>query len=502
MKTMNRWGPVVLGVVVSVVASAVLTLYLGAELMFPGWGRMLGGGPRSFAGIDRDPGAPTPAPFEPPEDEGSPTRAEVLRMLRSRDFATLTHALEAKRVKVAQDIRHESEWNRVMRSFAITDPSITPLIEEWVAASPASVVPYIASGRHMHAMANEARGTKLARDTSREQIAGMERFLEKVNRDAGAALQRDPKEVIAYELLINVAQSAGAQTECGTVAQAGLTAAPASLRIRWALAMCRLPRWGGTRAGVEAIWEKARPFVADHPDLSVLRGIMAWDGGRLMDGDDAMRLLDQAIAAGPYPAFFLARAREHFDRDRLEAALEDVHLGLIISPQDPELLEYQFSALADLGRIDQASAALDVLAEVDPTNPDLAAWQNWVTRTQSASGPGSAWESYTRGRELLKAGDDAGALAAFQLAVQRDPAHFDSYQNIDYLLLKRREFDTVIRYWGAYLAQRPDDGRGYLERAGTNRHKGDMAAAQADLVKACELKNAQACGITKRQGWQ
>ena len=354
----------------------------------------------------------------------------------------------------------------------------------------------------MHSLANEARGTKSASETSRAQFAGMEHFLEKVGLDAAAALKHDSKEVLAYELLIDVARAAGSQTECGTIAQAGLTAAPASLRIRWALAMCRLPRWGGTRADVEAIWEKARPFVAEHPELSVLRGVMAFDEGRLLDGDDAMHLLDQALAAGPSPAYFLARAREHFGRDRLEAALEDVNLGLIISPQDPELLALQFSALADLGRIDQASAALDVLAEVDPTNPDLAQWQDWVTRTLTASGPGSAWESYTRGRELLKAGDDAGALAAFQQAVQRDPAHFDSYQNIDYLLLKRREFDTIIQHWGAYLARRPDDSRGYLERAGTNRHKGDTAAAQADIMKACELKNAQACGIAKSQGWQ
>lgn len=497
---MNRYGPVVVGVVVSIVLSFGLSQFLGQSL-FPGINRLVGG-PQTFAGIDRDPGAPTPAPFEPPEDEGSPTRAEVLRMLRSRDFATLTQTLEAKRARVAQDVRHEAEWNRVIATFGINDPSITPLIEDWVAASPDSIVPYVASGTHMYALAFDARGTKSARDTSRAQFAGMEKFLEKVNNDAGAALLRDPKEVLGYRLLIDVARAAGTQAECGTIARDGLTAVPASLRIRWALAICRLPRWGGSRAGVEAVWEKARPFVVENPELSVLGGVMAYDEGRMLDDDAAMRLLDQALAAGPYPAYFLARAREHFDRDRFEATLEDANLGLIISPQDPELLAYQFRALADLGQIDKASAALDVLAEVDPTNPDLAPWRDWVTRTQATTGAGSAWEAYKRGRELLKAGDDGGALAAFQLAVQRDPAHFDSYQNIDYLLVKRREFDTVIRYWGAYLSRRPDDGRGYLERAGTNRHKGDLAAAQADIMKACELKNDQACGIAKSQGWQ
>jgi len=497
---MDRYAPVVLGVVVSLALSVGVSQFLGVSLI-PGMDRLLGG-PQTFAGIDRDPSAPTPVPFERPEDEGSPTRVEILRTLRSRDFATLTQTLEAKRARVAEDIRHEAEWNRVIATFSINDPSITPLIEDWLAASPDSVVPYLASGTHMYSLAFNARGTKTALNTTREQIAGMEHFLEKVVADAGAALKRDHREVLAYRLLIDVARAGGTQTECGSLARDGLAVAPASFRIRWALAGCRLPRWGGSRAGVAAVWEKAKPFVADNPDLSPLAGLAAYDEGRLLKGDDAMRLLDQAVAAGPYPAFFLERAREHYANDRDQEALEDANLGLILSPQDPDLLEYQFLALANLNRADEASEVLDVLAEVDPTHADVPKWRDDIQRMVAAVGADSAWASYKRGRELLKAGNDSGALAAFEEAVRRDPAHFDSYENIDYLLVKQRDYDTVIRHWSNYLLQRPRDGRAYLERAGTNRHKGDMAAARADITKACELGTAEACGIARSQGWQ
>ena len=489
-----------MALVLFVIVGASLGRFLGQGL-FPAINRFLDG-PQTFAGVDRDPGAAAPPPFAPLEDEGSPTRAEILRALRSRDFATLTRTLESKRARVAQDIRHEAEWNRLAATFAITDPSITPLIDDWIAASPDSVAPYIASGTHMYSLAFEARGAKTAANTTSEQRAGLQHFLEKVVLDAGAALKRDPKEVLAYRLLIDVARAGGTQGECGRIAREGLAVAPASLRIRWALAICRLPRWGGSHAEVEAIWQKAKPFVTDNPDLSALAGVVAWDKGRSIKGEPAMQLLDQALAAGPSPVFFLARAIEHSRNERFDQTLAEANLGLIVAPQEPDLLAYQFISLANLGRIDEASATFDVLAEVDPTHPDVAEFRDEVKRRVANSGAGSAYESYKRGRDLLEAGNDDGALLAFQTAVQRDPAHFDSYENIDYILIKRRDFDMVIRYWGAYLAQRPDDGRGYLQRAGTNRAKGDLAAAQEDIVKACELKDAQACGIARSQGWQ
>ena len=114
----------------------------------------------------------------------------------------------------------------------------------------------------------------------------MNHFLEKVILDARTALARAPKLTEGYALLIDVARTVGAQRGCGEVAREGLSVAPASMRIRWALAMCRLPRWGGSHEAVRAIWDQAEPFVADHPALAALGGVVSWDLGRL---SEAMR---------------------------------------------------------------------------------------------------------------------------------------------------------------------------------------------------------------------
>jgi Flp pilus assembly protein TadD len=468
---MHRHVAIVRRLVQSLAAGAGLALLMGCGPAFPAIAALdyLMAGDERFAGIDRDPATPAPPPYQPHADDGSPSRAAILQMLRKREFAALTSLLEAKRGRVAHDIRHESEWHRVVQSFDIADRSITPLIEDWVAAAPASVVPLIASGTQMYALAFDARGTKYATETTVEQFAGMHHFLEKAVIDARAVLERDPKEVLAHRLLIFVAMAGGSQEECGMFAREGLTAAPASMRIRWALAMCRLPRWGGSTRAVEAIWEKARPFVIDNPDLTALAGVVAYDKGRLAKGEEAIKLFDQALAVGAHSAFYLARSRAHYNNNRSEAALEDAKAGLLLSPEDPDLLEYQFRALVDLGRLDHAGSTLDVLAAVDPTNPNLPKWREDAQHRMRA-------ESDT-------------------------PSDFTAILELDRLLIQRRDYDAVIRHWTNYLAQAPTDGRAYLERAGTHRLKGDMASARADIVKACQLENVQACSIAKRQGW-
>jgi tetratricopeptide (TPR) repeat protein len=485
--------------------SAAVSVVLGelvGQSLFPNLNVLRGSGPRTFAGIDRDSDAAALPPFEPPEDEGSPARVDILRALHGRDFATLGQMLDAKRVRVAQDIRHESEWHRVMATFDIADQSMTPLIEEWVASSPESIVPYIASGTHMYSLAFDARGTRPSANTTPEQFAGMERYLEKAERDARAALERDPQEVLGYQLLINVARAGGTQAECGTIAREGLEVAPASLRIRWALAICRLPRWGGSHRSVTAIWDRAKPFVADHPALAVLGGVVAWDLGRLAEGEEAMRHFESAVAAGPAPVFFLARASAYLDAKQDDAALEDAAAGLAMAPDDPDLLEVRFRALSGLGRISEANSALELLAEIEPTNRNVPSWREYVQRQRGSTAVDGTGGHYARGRAHVKAGDEQAALAEFEAALRQNPSHFDACLSIDLILAPRREWDVIIGHWTTYLAIQPGDGRAYLERGGAYHQKGDVKAARADIERACEIGTERACAIAKSQGWQ
>lgn len=425
-----------------------------------------------FAGIERD-AATTPPPYEAPADEGTPTRVELLGMLRDRDFEGLTDVIDAKQAAVVGDIRNETELHRVVETFSVSDPTITPLIEDWIAATPDSAAPYLASATHVYTLASDSRGGKLAFETTSEQFAGMDHYLEKLTLDATAALEREPRSTQAYRMLVNSAGMRGRQGRCGEFARAGLAVAPASLRIRWSLAMCRLPRWGGSRRAVEAIFEKARPFLADNPELAVLAGVMAWDEGRLLDGAEAMTLLDEAVASGDYPVYLLERAREHNRDKRPEAALEDATLGLDLSPEDPDLLAAQFLAYFALGRVEEAQATFALLEEVDPTREILPGWR-----------------------------DDLEKLASWDAARRAAATPLAKALRTDVALTRARDWDAVIRHWSTYLRANPDEGRAYLERAGAHRQKGDMDAARADILQACSLGEPRACLVARDEGWR
>jgi tetratricopeptide (TPR) repeat protein len=159
----------------------------------------------------------------------------------------------------------------------------------------------------------------------------------------------------------------------------------------------------------------------------------------------------------------------------------------------------QFRSLAALGRLREAQSTLDHLAEIDAMHPNLPEWREYMQKQMAAVAADGTDGHYSRGHQQLRAGNQKAALAAFEQAVRRDPAHFDAILSIDQLLAPRREWDAIIGYWTTYLTHRPDDARAYLERAGANRWKGDMTAALADMKKACELGSEKACGVVKGQ---
>jgi tetratricopeptide (TPR) repeat protein len=461
--------------------------------------------PMRFAGVERTATSPPP-PHEPPEDEGTPSRVELIRMLRTREFATLTATIDHKHAAVIRDIRNETELHRVVESFAVDDPAITSLFDEWIAASSASTSPLVAKAVHLNARAFAARGGRYAADTTPEQFAGMNEFLAKSVDTALTVVNRDPQHTQAHRALIDAARAHGDQAMCGDHARRGLTAVPASLRIRWALAMCRLPRWGGSYAALEDIWEQARPFVVDNPELKLLGGVVSWDVGRLADGDEAILHFGKAIAAGAHAVYFLDRAREYLRIKNAAAALDDATNALAMLPGDPGILEVQMRAFDQLGRTRETAAALAIIEEIDATNAIIPEWREHLARVAEyearVAQQNVARQTYADGYQLYKAGDRDGALRAFRAHLIDNPSDFNAHRAIDIILAERRDWDGVIALWSSYLDRHPKDGRAFLERAGARRHKEGMGAARGDILSACALGNAEACDIARTQRWQ
>jgi tetratricopeptide (TPR) repeat protein len=323
-------------------------------------------------------------------------------------------------------------------------------------------------------------------------------------------------------LLIDIARTGGNQRDCGLAARAGLDVMPASFRVRQALAMCRLPRWGGSHKLVQAIANRANPFVVDNPRLAALHGYVDWDLGRESKGDEALGLLSTALNYGDDTNFYHERGRVHATEKRYAEALVDYDLAAKMSPDRPAMLVDRLYALAHLGKRDEVDAVVELVETIDPMNDDLPKFkefsqqlERYQDEVESLKGQGESIEQlthrlntnngrnqvtyYWRGRAYLKAGDNDNALADFEQSIQLDPTFYDSYLNIDFILARRGDWTGVVDHWNAYLLRKPSDAKAIFERAGALHHGGREAESQADVKKACELGLQAACSQLKKQ---
>jgi tetratricopeptide (TPR) repeat protein len=95
-------------------------------------------------------------------------------------------------------------------------------------------------------------------------------------------------------------------------------------------------------------------------------------------------------------------------------------------------------------------------------------------------------------------GDYDTAQSDFAQAIECGSRNIDTFKLLDGLLAHQEKWQEVIGYWNVYLAWDSESGDAYLERAGTFKNMGNMESAIADLNRACDLKQQQACNILKR----
>jgi hypothetical protein len=389
--------------------------------------------------------APAPLPPVPPAlDTLQPSRLEAVRALRAKQYERLTPLIEALQEQAARESATEGRLTTLFDAFSTPDPTLAPRFDEWVAAEGLSFAPYVARARFRFSVAFARSGTALARDTSLARFAAMDAVLKGAVADARDALRRDPFVAEAYAVLVDVARTHGDQAACGAVAARGLERAPASLRIRVALAVCSLPRWGGSGNQVIAVAQEASSQVAANPALAALSGFWEWNLGREAEtGDEALERYTAALRHGEHWFFYLDRADQNLHMQRYVDALADVERGLTLEPDQPDLLLIRLRARLNQGRYPEAAADADLVGELQS---------------------GDAETHYWRGRAYLRSGDNPRAL---------------------------REFDQAI-------ALNPDDAEALFERSGTHFNMGNHAGARRDALRACELGKAEACAGLNR----
>lgn len=106
--------------------------------------------------------------------------------------------------------------------------------------------------------------------------------------------------------------------------------------------------------------------------------------------------------------------------------------------------------------------------------------------------------TYWRGMAYWQLGEADRALQDFRRAIELDPDNFEAHRGADRILSAQQRWEEILEMWDRYIERTPASAEAYFERGGTHFHKGDLAAAQADAAKSCELGKREACVQAER----
>jgi tetratricopeptide (TPR) repeat protein len=180
------------------------------------------------------------------------------------------------------------------------------------------------------------------------------------------------------------------------------------------------------------------------------------------DSSNAIRLLERAIEAGPeHHAWRMAFVNALVENRQFDAAMSNLEILVALQPENADVHQVVGYALAEMGRTDDAIAALRLAIKLDQDN--VLALNNLA---------------YTL---LLEDRNIREAYELAQSAVQADRASY-TVDTLAYACYKRGSYDAALRYLKEAERLLRKEGRGY--DAELDFHYGLVLAEQGQLDEA------------------
>ncbi len=458
--------------------------------------------------------------------EGGPDKITLLYLLRAGAYEPLMLELKNVTETIQQDKSREEYYWRAFDTFEIADPSIEPKLDEWIRQNPGCADAYAARAGYYMQMGWNIRGYGWAKDVSKEQWKGMREYFQKALTDAIQGLKIDPQNLYCYDVLIEIGMNTAEKGLTREIFEKALTVDPGSLEI-WASYMWSLlPRWGGSHAEMQEVIKESSRYLSSNPRLKVLRGFIPFDEGWTLEGKGdyqaAIKDFTRAISFGKWQDFYYHRAFCYYDLDEYQPALVDVERALQLSPQNTDYLCLEADVMMSLGDVGEARSVMKDAVKINPTDGTVRQSVNYVSGKES-NGLGHS----NRGYQLYKQGNLNEAIKEFTLAISSDPQDYTSYYDRGICYRNLGKFDKAVADFRRTTQLKPDystayenlgwihmqEGKyaeavtdnteairanplasgAYFNRAVCLFHLGKGEDALADLKRACQLGNQDAC---------
>jgi tetratricopeptide (TPR) repeat protein len=237
-------------------------------------------------------------------------------------------------------------------------------------------------------MAAQARGSRLASETSEKQFARMQTELVAATDDAIAAIRLDDSDPYGFALIVSAARMGGAEQLERRALENGLRREPASFTLRVGHLDALRPRWGGSFEEMDAFAAAAQQHVRKNPRLRVLLGFSAYERGEVLSDnrqfEEAIAAYTTALSFGEFWRYRMARGESYSHARQYDRALVDFNHVIAERPGSARALAWRSVTYTNLARLSahdrargnllwRAREDLRVATELDPAD-DTVAW--------------------------------------------------------------------------------------------------------------------------------
>jgi protein O-GlcNAc transferase len=252
----------------------------------------------------------------------------------------------------------------------------------------------------------------------------------------------------------------------------------------------------GNTLAATPLYEKILRRHPQHPEALHLLGLCALQAG---NPTKAKRLIEQAIAISPTPAYYNNLAKVLQNQGQIAAALDPLRHSLTLDPNQPATAFQLALWLQDTGGLAEAEQIYRGLAATFPDQPDTCMnlgntlldqhrpqeARPWIEKALALK-PQDAVVAYNHGRLMLALGEVEQALASLNRAITLNPHIADFYNALGSLYQQTARYPEAIAAYQQALARNPGLVAVYNNLGTCFQEHRQPEQARAYYVKALE----------------
>lgn len=315
------------------------------------------------------------SPFMPRAngDYGVPTTTQdtLFRLLRAKEFVTLDQQFEQYATKYDNAEIPETSFDSLVDTFAVIDPSLEPLLLEWI-KSTNSWSSKAAAARYFNELSWQWRGNAFWGKVPEQNKLKFREYQKLAESLATESKQNNKRDSIWYANEISIANQGGDTNELELIKE-GLSQFPKSILIYHSAIHAQGKKWGGDEYYRQQLIHEYSSLLdkTQHDGGATIHRYRATDAASDKDYVEAIRSMTTALEYNSDRINYYYRlASYYYKTDQFDKALGMVDVAVEYWPYHGGARLLRANIYLKLRQAEKAKVDIDQLLEREPLHKE------------------------------------------------------------------------------------------------------------------------------------